>query len=57
MVHTADHDAEHSCPRCGSGHVDLVDNMTVLICLDCGYENAHEQTREENDRTNTRIPG
>lgn len=38
MVHDADPDALYKCPNCGSGHVDLVEDNTVLICLDCGYE-------------------
>jgi len=38
MVHEAHPEAAYKCPRCKSGHVDLVDEKTVLICLDCGYE-------------------
>lgn len=38
MVHTAHSNAKYKCPRCGAGHVDLVDDNAVLICMDCGYE-------------------
>jgi|GEM_PF-2072876 len=38
MVHTAPKNAPYKCPKCGSGHVDLVDNKTALVCFDCGYE-------------------
>jgi len=44
MVHLADEHATHSCPRCGSSHVDLVDEMVVLICFDCGYEDHYDAT-------------
>ncbi len=37
MVHEMPN-AKYKCPKCKSGHVDLVDENTVLICLDCGYE-------------------
>ena len=37
MVHKAE-EGKPKCPKCGSGHVDLVDNKKVLICLDCGFE-------------------
>ncbi len=44
MVHTAEKDAKYKCPKCNSGHVDLVDNMKILICLDCGYEGDYKVT-------------
>ncbi len=43
MVHEA-HPGKHKCPKCKSGHVDLVEENTVLICMDCGYEGKHEQS-------------
>jgi len=44
MVHEAKEDAKYKCPRCNSGHVDLVEEKTVLICLDCGYEGQHKES-------------
>lgn len=41
MVHIASKNAAHKCPKCGSGHVDLVDNKKVLVCFDCGFEGKH----------------
>ena len=38
MVHKAKPGDKYKCPKCGAGHVDLVDDKMVLICLDCGYE-------------------
>lgn len=38
MVHTADSQAKYKCKKCGSGHVDLVDGKTVMVCFDCGFE-------------------
>ena len=37
MVHTAE-EGKLKCSKCGSGHVELVDDKKVLICLDCGWE-------------------
>lgn len=45
MVHEAENNAKHKCPRCRSGHVDLAEDcgQIFLICLDCGYEDGKDQ--------------
>ncbi|MEM3126809.1 MAG: hypothetical protein QW331_01945 [Candidatus Woesearchaeota archaeon] len=32
------------CPKCGSGHVDAVEEQGVMciICLNCGYDESEE---------------
>jgi hypothetical protein len=38
MVHLGDPAAKLRCPKCKSVHVDAVEDSTILICLECGYE-------------------
>jgi len=35
---------QKKCPKCGSGHVDAVEEQGVLciICLNCGYDESEE---------------